>query len=224
MGSDMKCCPRVFHPRSLVFFFFYFQYQVTAIFKTMQTAAVFSFFSLPALFPWSPILGGSLSLYTSFQSILTLHLLIVQVITRVLVPSATFPNPLWVATTKAALFRGPFLINAARTLVRRIKCRGDSFSLNCSYTIPPCASYCTHPFFEERSGRLPLTTCYSFLLDSEMPMTKSSSATSLGHLDFHHMSSNIFLSSARALGPAQSGPGSPSSLTPQLLNHKSNNN
>ena len=77
MGSSKKCCPRAFRPRSLVFFFFYFQYQVTVVYKTMQTAAVFSFFSLPALFPRSPILGGSLILYTSFQSILTLYLLIV---------------------------------------------------------------------------------------------------------------------------------------------------
>ena len=94
MGSSMKCCPRVFRPRSLVFCFFHFQYQVTVVFKTRQTVAVFSFFSLPAPFLRFPILGGSLPLYISFQSILTLHLLIVQAITRVLVPSATFPNPL----------------------------------------------------------------------------------------------------------------------------------
>ena len=180
----------------------------------MQTATVFSFFSLPALFPQSPILGGSLILYTFFQSILTLHLLIVQVITWVLVPSTTFPNPLWVTATKAALFRGPFLINAARTLVGCIQCGGDSFSLNFSYTIPSCVSYCTHPFFWECSGKLPLMACRSFLLDSEMPRTRSSSATSLGHLDFHCMSSDIFLSSARALGPVQSGPESLSSLAP----------
>ena len=139
--------------------------------------------------PW----GGSLLLHISFPSILTLHLLIVQAITRVLVPSATFPNPLWVAATKATLFRGPFIINAARTLVGRIKCRGDSFSLNCSYTMPPCASYYTRPFFGEHSGRLPLMACRSFLLESGMPRTKSSSATSLGHLDFHYMSSDISL-------------------------------
>ena len=84
-----------------------------------------------------PILGGSLSLYISFQSILAFHLLIMQVITRVFVPSATFPNPLWVAATKTALFRGHFLINVAKTLVGCIQCGCDSFSLNCSYTIPP---------------------------------------------------------------------------------------
>ena len=182
----------------------------------MQTATVFSFFSPPALFPPSLILGGSLTLYTFFQSILTLHLLIVHVITRVLVPSATFPNPLWVAATKAALFRGPFLINAARTLVGRIQCGGDSFSLNWSYTIPPCVSYCTRPFFGERSGRLPLMAYRSFLLDSGMPRTGSSSATSLGHLNFHCTSSDIFLSSTRALDPVQSGLRSLSSLAPQI--------
>ena len=183
----------------------------------MQTATTSFLFSLFALFLRSLILGGSLTLYTSFQLILTLHLLIVQVITWVLVPSATFPNPLWVAATKAALFRGSFLINAARTLVGRIQCGGDNFSLNCSYTIPPCVSYCTCPFFGERSGRLPLMACRSFLLDSGMPRTRSSSATSLGHLDFHCTSSNIFLSSARALGPVQSGPGSLISLAPHRV-------
>ena len=109
----------------------------------MQTTTVFSFFSLPVPFLRSPILGGSFPLYISFRSILTFHLLIVQAITRVLAPSTTFPHPLWVAATKAILFKGPFIINAARTLVGRIKCGGDNFSLNCSYTIPPCASYCT---------------------------------------------------------------------------------
>ena len=94
-----------------------------------------------------PILGGSLILYISFQSILTLYLLIMQVITWVLVPSATFPNPLWAATTKTALFRGHFLFNEAKMLVGCIQCGGNSFSLNYSYTIPPWVSYCTCPFF-----------------------------------------------------------------------------
>ena len=41
--------------------------------------------------PSSP--RGFLTLYIPLQSILALHLLIMQVSTRVLVPSATFPNP-----------------------------------------------------------------------------------------------------------------------------------
>ena len=111
----------------------------------MQATTVSSFFFLPLFFPRSPILGGSLTLYTSFQSILTLHLLIMQVITQVLIPLATFPNPLWVAATKAALFKGHFLINAARTLVGCIQCGGDNFSLDCSYTIHSWVFYYTCP-------------------------------------------------------------------------------
>jgi len=82
--------------------------------------------------PFSPPLlhGGFLALYSPSQLISTLHLLLMQIITRVLVPSATFPNFLLVAATNAALFKGPFLINAARMLVGRIQCGGDNFSLN----------------------------------------------------------------------------------------------
>ena len=129
----------------------------------MQTATASSFFSLPVIFPRSPILGGSLTLYTSLQSILALHLLIVQVTTRVLVPSATFPNPLWVAATKAALFRGHFLINAAKTLVGCIQCRGDSFSLDCSCTIRLWVSYCTYP---SHGGALGGCLCWRAVLSS----------------------------------------------------------
>ena len=46
--------------------------------------------------------------------ILALHLLIVQANTWVLVLSDTFPNPLWVVTAKAALFRSFLHINAVR--------------------------------------------------------------------------------------------------------------
>ena len=91
--------------------------------------------------------GEFLTLYSPSQLILTLHLLIMQITTRVLVPSATFPNFLLVAATNPALFRGPFLINATRMLVGRIQSGGDSFSLNRSYTVPPCASHCTRPSF-----------------------------------------------------------------------------
>ena len=132
-------------------------------FKTMQIAAVFSFFSLLLPFSRSLILGGSFPLYTSFQLILTLHLLIVQAITRVLVPSATFPNPLWVAATKTVLFRGHFLINVAKTLVGCIQCGGDSFFLNCSYTIRPWASYCTCP---SPGGALGGCFCWCAVLSS----------------------------------------------------------
>ena len=118
----------------------------------MQIATVFSFFFPPAPFFSSLILGGSLTLYTSFQSILALYLLIMQVITWVLVPSATFPNPLWVAATKITLFKGHFLINAVRTLVACIQYGGDNFSLNYSYTICSWVSYCTCPSPEGALG------------------------------------------------------------------------
>ena len=61
--------------------------------------------------------GGFLTLYIPFQLILAFHLLIMQVTTWMLVLSAAFPNLLWVAATKVALFKGHFLINAARTLL-----------------------------------------------------------------------------------------------------------
>ena len=78
----------------------------------------------------SLIHGGFLTFYSPSQLISTLYLLIMLIITRVLVPSATFPNFLLVAVTNAALFRGLFLINAARILIGHIQCEGDSFSLN----------------------------------------------------------------------------------------------
>ena len=78
----------------------------------MQIAIVFS-----SLFFSAPFPGGFLALYIPQQSILALHLLTMQVTTQVLIPSATFPNLKWVAATKTALFRGRFLINAARMLV-----------------------------------------------------------------------------------------------------------
>ena len=78
----------------------------------MQTAIVFSISSFSIPFP-----GGFLTLYIHFQLILALHLLIMQVTTRVLVSSAAFLNFLWVATTKAVLLRDHFFINAARSLV-----------------------------------------------------------------------------------------------------------
>ena len=53
----------------------------------MQTATVFSISSFSIPFP-----GGFLTLYIPFQLILALYLLIMQVATQVLVPSAAFPN------------------------------------------------------------------------------------------------------------------------------------
>ena len=134
------------HLRSFLFLLF-LQCLVTKVSKIIQIAPVFSISNSP-----SPFTGGFLTLYILFQSILALHLLIMQVTTRVSVPSATFPNLQWVAATKTALFRGHFLINAARTLVVGIQCRGDNFSLNCSYTMLPWLSCGTCPFSWDALG------------------------------------------------------------------------
>ena len=77
----------------------------------MQIATVFLLFSF-----FFSFLEGFLHYISPFSLILALHLLIMQVATWVLVPSAAFPNLLWVAATKIVLFRGHFLINAARLL------------------------------------------------------------------------------------------------------------
>ena len=59
--------------------------------------------------------GGFLTLYIPFELILALHLLIMHVATRVVIPSAAFSNFLWVAATKVYYPGGHFLINAARS-------------------------------------------------------------------------------------------------------------
>ena len=69
----------------------------------------FSFFYFLSL-----ALGGLFPIYISFSLILTVHLLIIQVVTGVPVPSAAFLNLLWVAANKVVLFMGHFFINASR--------------------------------------------------------------------------------------------------------------
>ena len=56
----------------------------------------------------------SIVIYPPTPFILTVHLLIMQVTTWVLVPSSAFLNLLWVAADKVTLFRGHSFINAAR--------------------------------------------------------------------------------------------------------------
>ena len=69
----------------------------------------------PTIF-WSSIHVRSLTLYSSFWTILILHLLIIWATTWVLVPSDTLSGFLWVVVAKAALFRGLLHINVARKL------------------------------------------------------------------------------------------------------------
>ena len=132
----MKFC-HLPHPRSFLFLLL-LQCFVTKVSKIIPIALVFP--------PQSRFLGGLLTLYIPFQLILALHLLIMQVTSQVLVSSTAFLNLLWVATTKAALFKGHFFINVARILVVGIKCGGDSFSLNCSSTKLLWLTHCTCPF------------------------------------------------------------------------------
>ena len=65
-------------------------------------------------FFFSPSLCGEFpTLYSPFWIIFTLHRLIIWTLTQVLIPSATFPNSLWVALAKVALFIRLLHINAA---------------------------------------------------------------------------------------------------------------
>ena len=59
---------------------------------------------------------GSLLLYSSFQSILALHLLTIQASTLMLVPSDTLSDPLCVGVNNATLFRALLHINAVKKL------------------------------------------------------------------------------------------------------------
>ena len=65
----------------------------------------------------SSIHEGSLTLYSSFWTILILHLLVIWVSTWVYVPSDTLSCLLWVVIAKIALFKGLLHINAIRKLV-----------------------------------------------------------------------------------------------------------
>ena len=64
-----------------------------------------------------PLLGDFYILYRHSPIIWALHLLIIQTLTWVHVPSDTLINSLWVAVAKVALFRGLLFINAARRVV-----------------------------------------------------------------------------------------------------------
>ena len=59
---------------------------------------------------------GSLLLYSSFQSILALHLLTIQASTLMFVPSDTLSDPLCIRVNNATLFRALLHINATKKL------------------------------------------------------------------------------------------------------------
>ena len=64
-----------------------------------------------------PSCGEPLTLYSSFWTILVLHLLVIHAYTWVHVPSTTHSDVLWVAVTQITLFRGHVHINGTMMLV-----------------------------------------------------------------------------------------------------------
>ena len=139
------------------------------------------------------------TLYNPSQLILTFHLSIRQVTTRVPVPSATSPHFLLVAITEATLFRGLFPSMWLGRLLAHSMRRWRLFLEplpHCTLVRVPFYS----PFLLGALWRLPLMTCRSSLLGLRMPRTGSFSAASLGHSDFRYLSSATTLLGA-GLGP-----------------------
>ena len=147
---------------------------------------LFIFFSPPSSRGWI------LTLYSHFQLILTFHLLIKQVTTRVLVPSTAFPHFLLVAITETTLFRGLFPSMWPERLLAHSMWRWRLFLEPLPHRTPVQVLFYS-PFLLGALWELPLMTCRSSLLDLGMPRIGSSSATSLGHLDFRCMSSTTTL-------------------------------
>ena len=81
----------------------------------------------------------SIVIYPSTPFILTVHLLIIQVATWVLVPSNAFLNLLWVTADKVTLFRGHSFINVARQPAVGIKAEVIDSSI---IAPPPCPHSC----------------------------------------------------------------------------------
>ena len=124
-------------------------------------------YRLPSFQFSAPFSSGSLTLYIPFQLILALHLLIMQVTSRVFVLLATFPNLLWVVATKAALFRDHFLINAARTFSYGHLMWRWQFLLELLLHQAPMADPLCLSFLLGCSVRLPLMACRFSLLWSQ---------------------------------------------------------
>ena len=140
-----------------------------------------------------------LTLYSLSQLILTFHLLIRQVTTRVLVPSAAFLHFLLVAITETTLFRGLFPLMWPGRLLAHSMRRWQLFLEPLSHCTPMRVLLCSS-FLLGALWELPLMVCRSSLPGFGMPRTGSSSAVFLGHLDFRCMSSAMSLLDA-GLGP-----------------------
>ena len=157
---------------------------------------VFLFLSLFGYHGSSPSFFGALAfaLYIPSQLILTFHLLIRQIPTRVPVPSTASPHFLLVAIIETTLFRGLFPSMWLGRLLAHSMWRWCLLL----EPIPHCTPVRV-PFLGAL-WRLPLMTCRSSLLGLGMPRTGLSSTASLGHLDFRYLSSATTLLGA-GLGP-----------------------
>ena len=131
--------------------------------------------------------GWILTLYSPSQLILTFHLLIRQVITRVLVPLTAFPHFLLVAITETTLFRGLFSSMRPGCLLAHSMRRWQLF-LEPLPHCTPVQILLYSSFLLGALWGLPLMVCRSSLLGFGMPRTGSSSVAFLCHLDFRFMS------------------------------------
>ena len=136
-----------------------------------------------------PFFGASaFTLYRPSQLILTLHLLLRQVPTRVPVPSATSSYFLLVAMTETTLFRSLFPLIWLVCLWTHSMRRWRLFFEPLPYLIPMWVPFYSH-FLLRALWRLPLMTYRSFFWSLGKPRTGSSSAASIGYLVFHYLSS-----------------------------------
>ena len=140
-----------------------------------------------------------LTLYSPSQLILTFHLLIRQVTTRVPVLSAASSHFLLVAITETTLFRGLFpSMWLERLLAHSMRMWRLSFE-PLPYCTPVRVPFYSH-FFLGALWRLPLMMFRSPFLALGMPRMGSSLIASLGHLDFRYLFSATTLLGA-GLGP-----------------------
>ena len=133
-----------------------------------------------------------LTLYSPSQLILTFHLSIRQIPTRVPVPSAASPYILLVAITKATLFRSLFPSMWLGRLLVHSMWRWRLLLEPLPHRTSMRVSFYS-PFLMGALWRLPLMTCRSSFLSLGMPRTGSSSAASLSYLVFHYLSSTTTL-------------------------------
>ena len=140
------------------------------------SCSYYSFHFLVTIVSTSSFGAWIFTLYSPSQLILTFHLSIRQVTTRVPVPSAASPHFLLVAIIETP---GRLLAHSMR--------RWRLFLEPLPHYTPVQVPFYS-PFLLGALWRLPLMTCCSSLLVLGMPRTGLSSVASLGHLDFRCLS------------------------------------